>query len=318
MPSSSSWRHYSADSSCTARSCRRSCRCAALWIIERVLTAAHRSGVRDAFEDNFRRGFELGAQLVVHVGGKEVVSLAGAVDGLANEFGTPYSADSLQIVFSSTKVMESLVIAMLHDRGRLNLSAPIAQFWPAFAAPGTAKARVTVAELMRHEAGLDAFDAPLPWEAFLGQGAADVTKRVIESSQPVWSTASRRAYHGLTRGLVANELVKLVDEKHRSLGQFFEEVGGYRPVRVCPCMRLCEPSRPFARRAELRAVFCYARARDTPLNASIRDTVPPRRPLACRRSALLSAAPSGSASPPRSTPVCSPCASGPCCSACCA
>jgi len=133
-----------------------------------------------------------------------------------------YTDNSLQIVFSSTKAMSPIVLAMLEERGLIDWYKPIATYWPEFGQHG--KENLTVAELMRHELGLDSFNESIPWNVYLNHdNQQKPMHKYIEETTPQWAPHTRRAYHAVTRGLVENELVKRVDPKKRNVGKFFHE-----------------------------------------------------------------------------------------------
>ena len=107
-------------------------------------------GVRDAFAKNFEDHGEVGAAFALHVGGKKVVDLWG---GIADaKTGRPYTEDSLQLVFSTTKGATAACANLLVARGTLDPDAPVADYWPEFAANG--KAQVLVRHVLSHSAGL--------------------------------------------------------------------------------------------------------------------------------------------------------------------
>ena len=116
--------------------------------------------VRDALRENFARGDEVASQLVVYQGTTTVVDEFGRLDDHPNAAG--YSADTLQVIFSSSKVVAALCVCMLEDRGLLSYDEPVAQrLWPEFGQQD--KGAITVADVLRHEAGLTALvdpDAP--------------------------------------------------------------------------------------------------------------------------------------------------------------
>merc|ERR1711963_290719 len=118
--------------------------------------------VRDKFEENFRTGRETSAQLCVYVGEEKVVDLWGSIKD------KDFSGDSITNVFSSTKSLAAIALASLVDRGLLNYSDKISKHWPEFGQNG--KENVTVADLMRHEAGLASFDTSLTPEDFSRSG----------------------------------------------------------------------------------------------------------------------------------------------------
>ena len=108
---------------------------------------------------------------------------------------------------------------MLADRQLLRYDQKISEIWPEFAQEG--KGEITVAELMRHECGLPSFDAPVPLE----QAGADAVRKaglseLIARQKPSWPKKTRRQYHGLTRGWIANEIVVRCDPQRRTIGQF--------------------------------------------------------------------------------------------------
>ncbi len=106
--------------------------------------------VKHAFERNFDHQGEVGAALCVHVDGEVVVDLWGG-DADA-ERRAPWRPDTLQCVFSSTKALTGLAVAMLVDRGVLDYDEPIATWWPEFAEHG--KDRITLRQVLSHQRGV--------------------------------------------------------------------------------------------------------------------------------------------------------------------
>lgn len=164
-------------------------------------------------------GIEGGAQVSAYSGGKLVVDLWGVREGtLADE---RYDGNSLQNVFSSSKVVTSLVVAMLADRGHLRYDQPISEIWPEFGSNG--KHDTTVAELMRHEAGLPEFNNAIPLDDADTAGVkAGKLSALIARQTPRWGS-SKRSYHGLTRGWIANEIVVRSDPLGRTIGEFVQQ-----------------------------------------------------------------------------------------------
>ena len=106
--------------------------------------------LRAAFEAAFADAPTMGAALAIRVGGEEVVNLWG---GLADERkGTLWQENTASVIFSCTKGLMGLLVARLVAEGRLDYTAPVARYWPEFAAAG--KAEVKVSQLMSHSAGL--------------------------------------------------------------------------------------------------------------------------------------------------------------------
>ncbi len=174
--------------------------------------------VREAFVANFERGDELGAAVAVHVDGRPVVDLwAGVADARADR---SWDRDTLQLVFSTTKGLAAICLAMLVERGSVGLDDTVADHWPEFAAAG--KGSVTVAHVMGHRAGLPAVDDPPPLEDILAVGPI---VEALARQSPLWEPGTDHGYHALTYGWLVGELVRRVDG--RSLGTFLrEEVAG--------------------------------------------------------------------------------------------
>ena len=108
------------------------------------------AGVRTAFEANLDSGADIGASFCATVEGETVVDLWG---GFADEARTrPWQRDTIVNVYSTTKTMTALTALLLADRGELDFDAPVARYWPQFAAGG--KEAVKVSHLMSHSAGL--------------------------------------------------------------------------------------------------------------------------------------------------------------------
>ena len=172
--------------------------------------------VRRAFAENFSRRHELGGACCVYHRGEKVVDLWG---GVRNErTGEPWEQDTLVIVYSTTKGLAAMTMAIAHSRGWLDYDAPVARYWPEFAQQG--KETITVRQLLAHQAGLFALDVPLDRRL-----VADLDRLadVLARQKPVWEPGTRQAYHAITLGFYEGELLRRVDPRHRSLGQFFQD-----------------------------------------------------------------------------------------------
>lgn len=162
---------------------------------------------------------ERNTQLCVYHGGEKVVDLWASAIG-----DDRFTPDSLVNVFSSGKSLESIAIASLVGKGLIDYKAKVADYWPEFAANG--KGDLTVAELMRHEAGLAVFNASLAAEDLLVENIKqNRVGRLIEGHPQKYPKggASRREYHGITRGWIVNELFRRVDPAGRTIGEFLRE-----------------------------------------------------------------------------------------------
>ncbi|MEU0130068.1 MULTISPECIES: serine hydrolase domain-containing protein [unclassified Streptomyces] len=170
--------------------------------------------VRDAFVRNFEQRGERGAAVALYRHGRKVVDLwAGTrdVDG-----AEPWAVDTVQIVRSAGKGIAAAVPLMLHQRGQVDLDAPVGTYWPEFKANG--KERVLVRHLLAHRAGLAALDVTLtPAEA------ADRTSgpMAVAAQQPLWEPGTDHGYHAQTFSWLVGELVRRVTG--RTIGRWIAE-----------------------------------------------------------------------------------------------
>ncbi len=183
-------------------------------VVVRGFVAPGFDAVRQAFEDNLTARGELGAAFAVTRGEETLVDLWGGVADRAA--GRPWEADTLQAIFSGTKGIVALCLAMLADRGVLEFDAPVARYWPEFAAGG--KRDVRVRDVASHQARLPAIRVPLEPDDILD----DRRMAALLAEQPA-ETDPRAAsvYHALTYGWLCGELVRRADG--RSIGRFFAE-----------------------------------------------------------------------------------------------
>jgi CubicO group peptidase (beta-lactamase class C family) len=159
---------------------------------------------------------DTGAAAAVYVDGEPVVDVWG---GFADADRTiPWQRDTITGVWSVTKTMTALCALILADRGELGLDAPVARYWPEFAA--SAKQGVLVRHLLAHTAGLPDWDGPIAdlydWPAATARLAAQA---------PLWEPGTAAGYHSVTQGFLVGEVVRRITG--RSLGAFFaQEVAG--------------------------------------------------------------------------------------------
>ncbi len=170
--------------------------------------------LRAAFEASFAEGLEIGASLGACVRGRPVVDLwAGHADAARTR---PWERDTIVRVSSTTKIPLTICMLMLVDRGLITLDAPVASYWPAFAAGG--KATVTLRDVLSHQAGVPGLDPPpspsdwWEWDKICARIAAE----------PHWFGGERKlAYHMITTGHILGEVMRRVDG--RTPGQFFQD-----------------------------------------------------------------------------------------------
>ncbi len=194
---------------------KRPLRDVALQRIEGQLTRGF-EGVREAFAANFTERGELGGACCAYDCGEKVVDLWGGIRN--KQTGEPWEQNTMVVVHSATKGLAAMTLALAHSRGWLDYDERVCAYWPEFAQQG--KERITVRQLLAHQAGLFAINEPVDRSV-----VADLDRLaiVLARQKPVWEPGTRQAYHGLTLGFYEGELLRRIDPQHRSLGQFFQD-----------------------------------------------------------------------------------------------
>ncbi len=172
--------------------------------------------VREAFAENFERRNELGAACCIYYQGEKVVDLWG---GIRNETTRePWEEDTMVIVWSTTKGLAGLAMALANSQGFFDYDEPISRYWPEFAQQG--KEKITIRQLLAHQAGLFEFE---------GQNNKDLIANlnrlavILAQQKPAWEPGTRQGYHAITLGYYQSELLRRVDPKGRSIGQYFQD-----------------------------------------------------------------------------------------------
>ncbi|CAF1142649.1 unnamed protein product [Adineta ricciae] len=178
------------------------------------ITAPGWEFVRDLFMQNFVEEKDLGAAVSIYHQGHLAVNLRG---GWFDESKTiPYHDGALQLVFSTTKGVVAMAAALCVQRGLLDYSALVTKYWPEYGQNG--KENTTVADILSHRAGLPHPSLPIPqyanWTAMIHS---------LEKQKPEWIPGTTHGYHSVTYGWLAGELVRRVDSKKRSFGQFIQD-----------------------------------------------------------------------------------------------
>jgi CubicO group peptidase (beta-lactamase class C family) len=172
--------------------------------------------VREAFADNFTQRGELGGACCVYLRGEKVVDVWGGIRNKAT--GAPWEADTMVIVYSATKGLAAMTLAIAHSRGWLDYEERVASYWPEFAQHG--KDTITVRQLLAHQAGLFAFAEPIDRSVVANLDRLAV---VLARQTPAWEPGARQAYHAITLGFYQGELLRRIDPRRRTLGQFFQD-----------------------------------------------------------------------------------------------
>jgi CubicO group peptidase (beta-lactamase class C family) len=154
-----------------------------------------------------------GAQLCVYRGGEVVVDLWTGTD-VVN--ARPYTADTVTVLMSCTKAVVAMCAHLLAQRGLLELEAPVARYWPEFAA--NEKGDVRVAQLLDHSVGLMGFDPDAPRLDAEDTLQFDTCARALAAMKPLWSPGSAYMYHFITYGYLVGEVIRRVSGQ--SVGRF--------------------------------------------------------------------------------------------------
>lgn len=172
--------------------------------------------VREAFAENFSKRREVGAACSVYHKGEKVVDLWGGVRNIKT--GEPWEEDTMALVYSTTKGLSAMTLAVAHSRGWLDYDAPVCQYWAEFDQNG--KEKITVRQLLAHQAGLFAFDEPVD-KATVAD--LDHLAEIMARQKPAWEPGTKQAYHAISLGFYESELLRRIDPQHRSLGHFFRD-----------------------------------------------------------------------------------------------
>ncbi|CAG8693696.1 4239_t:CDS:2, partial [Cetraspora pellucida] len=171
--------------------------------------------VKKAFITNFENGDEVGSSVAVYYNGKLVVDIQGGYADL--ETMREFDNNTLQPVFSCTKVLAAIVIACLVDRGILDYNEKISSYWPEFAQGN--KENVTLLDLVNHRGGVSYLDKVVRSDI----DDLDKLAKILAAQPHSFGGVPNRAYHPVTYGWYLNEVVRRVDPKHRTIGKIVSE-----------------------------------------------------------------------------------------------
>ncbi len=174
--------------------------------------------VVESLASSLDAGTDVGASVAVFLRGEPVVDVWGGY--LGEPRSAPWERDTITNVWSTTKTMTFLCALMLADRGELDFSAPVARYWPEFAAAG--KEAVEVRHLMGHTAGLSGWSEPLQPEELADW---DRCTSMLAAQEPWWEPGTASGYHALTQGYLIGEVVRRITGV--TIGDWFaSEVAG--------------------------------------------------------------------------------------------
>ncbi|GAA5796435.1 hypothetical protein HPULCUR_001807 [Helicostylum pulchrum] len=172
--------------------------------------------VYDIFLNNFKQGRDIGASVSAYVGGRKVVSLQGGWQDIEEK--VEYTNESLQMVFSTSKILGVVVIAQLVEQGLLEYDEKISTYWPEFAQGN--KENVTLCELMRHTSGVASLDNPI---SFQEASDPDILADILAKQPHNFDGKPIHAYHAITQGWYQNEIIRRVDPQRRTIGSIVNE-----------------------------------------------------------------------------------------------
>jgi CubicO group peptidase (beta-lactamase class C family) len=171
--------------------------------------------VAAAFADAFDGKPEMGAAVAVFQHGEPVVDLFG---GIADRrTGQPWTEETLSVIFSCTKGLVSLLAARLVQEGRIDIDAPVTDYWPEFGSAG--KERTLVRHLLAHRAGLSAPRVDMTHDDLLSW---DRAVAILAAQRPLWTPGDGWAYHAITHGWLAGEVIRRVTGL--SVGGYLQEL----------------------------------------------------------------------------------------------
>lgn len=176
------------------------------------------ASVRDALECNLDSGDEVGASFALDIDGDVVIDLWGGFRDEART--TAWTEDTITNVWSTTKTVTALAALMLVDRGELDVYAPVARYWPEFAAH--CKQDIELRHLLSHTSGVSGLDQPASIEDLYDQERACAR---MAAQAPWWEPGTASGYHASNYGHLIGEVIHRASGK--TLTQFVaEEIAG--------------------------------------------------------------------------------------------
>jgi CubicO group peptidase (beta-lactamase class C family) len=167
--------------------------------------------LKPLFEENFEKLGELGAAVSVWQNGKPIIDLYGGFCDVARE--NPWKADTIVLVWSATKGIGSACVLHALQQQNIELNRPVAEFWPEFGQAG--KDKITLGELLSHQAGLCALDERVDVVNY------DGVIRALEMQAPLWPPGTAHGYHARTFGFLLDELMRRITGK--TLPDYWQE-----------------------------------------------------------------------------------------------
>ena len=171
-----------------------------------------RSKLEPLFQQNFERLGELGAAASVWQNGKTLIDLSGGFRDSARK--QPWTEETLVLIWSATKGLGSACLLHVLQEQKIDIDRRVAEFWPEFAQAG--KERITLAQLLSHQAGLVALDRPVDVQDY------EAVINALEEQTPLWPPGTAHGYHARTFGFLLDEFVRRIVKK--TLSEYWREI----------------------------------------------------------------------------------------------
>lgn len=172
--------------------------------------------VKKEFEKNFTERGEIGAACAIYLKNQKVVDLWGGYKDKSKIL--PWEKDTIVPVFSTTKGLSAMAIALANSRGLLDYNEKVCNYWPEFAQNG--KEKITLKQLLDYQAGLSAIDEELTLEIIAD---FDRLAKILAKQKPAWEPGTKQGYHCWSNQWFQSEIIRRVDSENRSLGKFFNQ-----------------------------------------------------------------------------------------------
>src|SRR6266699_6436375 len=183
------------------------------------------------FRENVEKLGELGASVSIWQDGKPLVDLYGGFRDTRREH--PWTADTIVLIWSATKAIGSACVLHVLQENRIDIDRRVAEFWPEFAQAG--KDKITLAQLLSHQAGLCALDRPVDVLDY------DAVVRALEAQRSLWPPGTAHGYHARTFGFLLDELVRRIAGK--PLADYWRQIFG-EPLKLDLWIGLPEKENP--------------------------------------------------------------------------
>ena len=167
--------------------------------------------LKPLFHENFEKLSELGAAVSVWQNGKPIIDLYGGFCDAGRE--KPWTADTVVLVWSATKGIGSACVLHALQQQKIELNRSVAEFWPEFGQ--TDKDKITLGQLLSHQAGLCALDQRVDVLDY------DGVIQALETQAPLWSPGTAHGYHARTFGFLLDELMRRIAGK--TLSEYWRE-----------------------------------------------------------------------------------------------